>query len=39
VAGYKLADSENYEAIQARGGTTGIAHSTGSGPLPASVRA
>jgi lipopolysaccharide biosynthesis protein len=39
VAGYKLADSESYEAIQARGGTTGIAHSTGSGPLPASVRA
>ena len=39
VAGYKLADSEGYEAIQARGGMTGIAHSTGSGPLPASVRA
>ena len=39
VAGYKLADSESYEAIQARGGTTGIAHSTGSGPLPTSVRA
>ena len=39
VAGYKLADSESYEAIQARAGTTGIAHSTGSGPLPASVRA
>ena len=39
VAGYKLADSESYEAIQSRGGTTGIAHSTGSGPLPASVRA
>jgi lipopolysaccharide biosynthesis protein len=39
MAGYKLADSESYEAIQARGGTTGIAHSTGSGPLPTSVRA
>ena len=39
VAGYKLADSEGYEAIQARAGTTGITHSTGSGPLPASVRA
>jgi lipopolysaccharide biosynthesis protein len=32
VAGYKLADSEGYEAV-------GIAHSTGSGPLAASVRA
>jgi lipopolysaccharide biosynthesis protein len=39
VAGYKLADSESYEAIQARGGTIGIAHSTGSGPLATSVRA
>jgi lipopolysaccharide biosynthesis protein len=39
VAGYKLADGESYEAIQARGGPTGIAHSTGSGPLAASVRA
>ncbi len=39
VAGYKLADSESYEAIQARGGTTGSAHSTGSGALAASVRA
>ena len=26
VAGYKLADSESYEAIQDRGGATGIAH-------------
>ena len=39
VAGYKLADSEGYEAIQAHGGTDGIAHSTGAGPLAASVRA
>jgi lipopolysaccharide biosynthesis protein len=39
VAGYRLADSEGYEGIQARGGTTGIAHSTGAGPLAASVRA
>jgi hypothetical protein len=39
VAGYKLADSESYESIQARGGMTGIAHSTGAGPLAASVRA
>jgi hypothetical protein len=39
VAGYTLADSEAYEAIQARGGTTGIAHSAGAGPLAASVRA
>jgi lipopolysaccharide biosynthesis protein len=38
VAGYKLADSEGYEAIQTPGGTTGIAHSTG-GALAASVRA
>ena len=39
AAGYKLADSEGYEAIQAHGGTDGIAHSTGAGPLAASVRA
>jgi hypothetical protein len=39
VAGYRLADSEGYEAIQAREGATGIAHSTGAGPLAASVRA
>jgi hypothetical protein len=39
VAGYKLADSEGYEAIQARGGTSGIAHSIGAGPPAASVRA
>jgi hypothetical protein len=39
VAGYKLADSEGYQAIQARGGTSGIAHSIGAGPLAASVRA
>ena len=39
VAGYKLADSESYEALQARGGTTGIAHLAGAGPLAASVRA
>jgi lipopolysaccharide biosynthesis protein len=39
VAGYKLADSEGYEAIQARAGTTGIAHSAGGGPLALSVRA
>ena len=39
VAGYKLADSEGYEVIQAREGTTGIAHSTGAGPRAASVRA
>ena len=35
VAGYKLADSESYEALQAREGATGIAHSTGAGPLGA----
>jgi lipopolysaccharide biosynthesis protein len=39
AAGYKLADSEGYEAIQAREGTSGIAHPTGSGPLARSVRA
>ena len=39
VAGYKLADSDGYEAIQARGETTGVAHSAGAGPLAASVRA
>jgi lipopolysaccharide biosynthesis protein len=39
VAGYKLADSDGYQAIQAREGTSGIAHSTGSGPLAASDRA
>jgi len=39
MAGYKLADSESYEAIQARGGTTGIAHSARAGPIASSVRA
>ena len=39
VAGYKLADSEGYETIQARGGATGIAQSTGADPPAASVRA
>jgi lipopolysaccharide biosynthesis protein len=39
VAGYKLADSEPYESIQARRGTAGIAHSTGARPLATSVRA
>jgi lipopolysaccharide biosynthesis protein len=39
VAGYKLADSESYEALQARGDTTGIAHSTGAGGPASSIRA
>ena len=39
VAGYQLADSESYEALQAREGKTGVAHSTGAGPLGESVRA
>jgi hypothetical protein len=39
VAGYRLADSDGYEVLQARGGTTGMAHPSGSGPLTASVRA
>lgn len=37
VAGYKLANSDGHEAMQARGGTTGIAHSTGADPLAASA--
>jgi lipopolysaccharide biosynthesis protein len=39
VAGYKLADSDSYEVMQAREGNAGIAHSTGAGTLAASVRA
>jgi lipopolysaccharide biosynthesis protein len=39
VAGYKLADSDGYEVMQASEGTTGIAHSTGVDPPAASVRA
>ena len=39
VSGYKLADSESYESIQARGGTTGTTHSAKVDPLAASVRA
>ena len=39
VAGYKLADSDGYEVMQAREGTTGIAHSGGERPSVASVRA
>jgi lipopolysaccharide biosynthesis protein len=39
VAGYKLADSDNYEMTQAPGGTTRIAHSTGAGRPVGSVRA
>jgi lipopolysaccharide biosynthesis protein len=39
VAGYKLADSESYQSIQARGATTGITHSTEVDPLAASGRA
>jgi hypothetical protein len=39
VAGYKLADSEGYEAIQARQGAPGISPSTGAGPRAASARA
>jgi lipopolysaccharide biosynthesis protein len=38
VAGYKVADSESYESIQARGATTGIARSTEVGPLAATGR-
>jgi lipopolysaccharide biosynthesis protein len=39
AAGYKLADSDDYETLQARGGAAGIAHSARAGPLAASVRA
>ncbi len=39
VAGYKLADSDGCEGLQAREGTSGIAHSAGARPLAASVRA
>jgi lipopolysaccharide biosynthesis protein len=39
VAGYKLADSDGCEVMQAPEGRTGIAHSAGAGPLAASVRA
>jgi lipopolysaccharide biosynthesis protein len=38
VAGYKLADSDGYEARRAPGGAPEIAHSTGAGPRVASVR-
>ena len=39
VAGYKLADSDGYEAMQAPKGTTGIAHSAGAGrPVAISPR-
>jgi lipopolysaccharide biosynthesis protein len=38
VAGYSLADCESYEALQARGETTGFAHSSGPGPLATSLR-
>jgi lipopolysaccharide biosynthesis protein len=38
VAGYKLADSDGYEARRAPEGATEIAHSTGAGPRVASVR-
>jgi lipopolysaccharide biosynthesis protein len=39
VAGYKLADSDGCEVMQAREGTTGIAHSGGERPSVASLRA
>jgi lipopolysaccharide biosynthesis protein len=39
VAGYKLADSDGYEVMQAREGTTEVAHSAGAGPPAASVHA
>ncbi len=39
VAGYKLADSDDYEVTQAPKGTTGIARSTGAGRPVGSVRA
>ena len=39
VAGYKVADSESYQSIQARGGTTGITRSAEVDPLAASGRA
>jgi len=39
AAGYKLADSDGYEATQAPEGTSGRVHSTGAGPPAASVRA
>jgi lipopolysaccharide biosynthesis protein len=38
VAGYKLANSDGYEGVQAREGMTEIAHSTRAGP-PAPIRA
>jgi hypothetical protein len=39
VAGYKLADSDGYEARRAPEGTAGIARSTGAGPRATPTRA
>ena len=39
VAGYKLADSDDYEVTQAPKGTTGTAHSAGAGRPVGSVHA
>ena len=39
AAGYTLADTDGYEATEALGATTGVAHPTGERPPAASVRA